>query len=225
MVCKQGDTTGDLVSGKLVGGFGINDVDYVVSVKETIGTLPNGRRRQRVVWSCPYYIKWDRMISRCYNRGFHKKNPTYLGCSVCEEWKYLSKFIEWVDSQPDRDWEGKSLDKDLLVCGNKIYSPTTCVFVDASVNNFITDHGNRRGKYMIGVSFNKNSKNLPYIARCNDPFKRVPAHIGSYPTEQEAHDMWRLYKHKYALELAEVVEDTRIKHTLRTKYYGTSSKL
>lgn len=39
---------------KLVCGVGINDADYVVKKQETIGYV-NGKRKQKLIWVCPFY--------------------------------------------------------------------------------------------------------------------------------------------------------------------------
>lgn len=77
------------------------------------------------------YTVWVGMISRCYNEGRHKTHPTYIGCSVCDEWLYYPNFKVWFD---DNYIEGYELDKDIKVKGNKIYSPETCMFVSKAEN-------------------------------------------------------------------------------------------
>ena len=46
---------------------------------------------------------------------------------------------------------GWELDKDILVKGNKIYSPDTCCFVPKEVNTVFTKRQSKRGDYPIGV--------------------------------------------------------------------------
>jgi hypothetical protein len=121
-----------------------------------------------------------------------------------------------VDGQPDRDWKREHLDKDFLIEGNKHYSPTTCVFLGGGVNGFINSRDAARGKYMLGVTKGKN-KTL-HGASCKDPLKRKGAFLGSFETELEAHFAWKSKKHRYALELAELEEDPRVKEVLRNKY-------
>lgn len=110
---------------KLVNGVGINDADYKTS--KTIDGV--------VVWKCPYYQKWIHMINRCYNKNTHKNQPRYIGCSVDSKWLRFSNFRDWMSS---KDWEGKALDKDLLVEGNKIYGEDTCVFIPQDLNVLLT---------------------------------------------------------------------------------------
>jgi len=203
---------------KLVVGVGVNDVDYVVQKKEEVeGFTKSVRNRQRVVWRCPYYQKWYNMLRRSYSQVYHKVHPTYIDCSVSEEFKKLSDFIKWVDAQPDRGWEGKHLDKDLLFESNKVYSPQTCVFLSEDTNKFLNDNSASRGKYMLGVKISANKKN-PYRAKCNDPLKRYKPDIGYFPTEIQAHLAWKLCKYKYALDVAEYEDDPRVKEALICRF-------
>ena len=80
------------------------------------------------------YNLWGGMLERCYSTTLHKKYPTYIGCSVSEDWLYLDNFKEWFYIHYK---EGFELDKDLLVEGNKLYSEDTCVFVPKTLNNLI----------------------------------------------------------------------------------------
>mgnify|MGYP007124213904 CR=1 FL=1 len=101
------------------------------------------------------------MIKRCYSSKVQQKRQTYIGCSVCEEWKYFSNFKQWYDTNYK---EGFDLDKDILVEGNKIYSPDTCCFVPHYLNSVLLDCGKARGDLPLGVTRNRNT----YRAHCND---------------------------------------------------------
>ncbi len=72
------------------------------------------------------YQTWHSMLRRCYSPVFKKDKPTYEGCEVCEEWLHFSVFRKWYAANNKANWE---LDKDLLIPGNKTYSPETCIFV------------------------------------------------------------------------------------------------
>lgn len=153
---------------KLVHGIGVNNADY------TTDTKIDG---ERVL--CPFFLKWRNMIERCYSSSFHDKNPAYKDCSVCDEWLTFSKFKCWMIKQ---DWQGKHLDKDILIQGNKVYSPETCIFVSVQINNIIHTNKSRRGKYPQGVSFDKNKGKFKVLCSVNGKSK----HIGLYDNSEDA---------------------------------------
>lgn len=175
----------------LVYGVGVNDADYATQEYEIL----EGERKHK--WDCPYYIKWVAMLERCYSKRYHKLKPSYVGCSVCEDWKVFSKFRKWMKSQP---WEGLHLDKDILFEGNKIYSPDTCVFVPQEVNAFLSIGGVNKCGFPLGVSFNKDNRR--YRARCSNPFTKRTDHLGYFESPEEAHKAWRLRKYQIAVELS-----------------------
>ena len=199
---------------RLIHGWGIADVDYTTHKTEVIAG------KQVIVWRCPYYVRWSGIITRCFDTRFQEKRATYKDCTVCEEWKYLSNFIKWVDSQPNKNWQNCDLDKDLLIEGNKHYSPDNCVFIDPKINNFLTDGFKRRGKLSLGVSLEKKSSKKPFISTCNNPFRerRHSGYVSAFPTELEAHKAWQAKKHEYACQLADLQEDERVAKALRERY-------
>lgn len=199
---------------KLIFGVGINDAGYVVKVHKELGKK-GGKRLREVVWRCPYYVKWESMISRCYSKNFHKRKPSYIGCSVCKDWLTFSNFKDWVNSQPDKNWMGKDLDKDLIT-GGKVYSPETCVFLPTTLNNFIKDLVNvlSSSQYLKGVSYTSYNRIPRYRAQCKDPFKRCKSHLGMFDTEIAAHEAWVARKIQYGLELSELESDLRVKTAL-----------
>lgn len=200
---------------KLVYGVGINDVDYKVSKKVELPRV-DGKRKQKLVWVCPYYVKWKEMLRRCYDKTWLETNPSYFGCKVCDHWLYLSNFIEWVDSQPNKDWINCQLDKDILVVGNKVYSEYTAAFVSKGINLFITDHSAARGNYLLGVSFH--TRIGKFQSQISDPFLRKNISLGYYDTELEAHLAWKKKKKEFALMLSELCQDDRIRDALIKRY-------
>lgn len=196
---------------KLVHGAGVNDADY--SVAEVIRfTDEGGNRVQKLVWICPFYSKWESMLRRCCSVKTKQKNPTYIDCSVCEEWLTFSEFRQWMKSQ---DYVNKHLDKDILCQGNKLYSPATCVFVDVKVNSFVIESNAIRGKYMIGVSWHKTSGK--FRSYCKDGSGKQK-HLGLFNTEIEAHKAWLRYKQEVALKLADEQTDPRVAKALIDRY-------
>jgi len=161
---------------KLVYGVGINDADYPT-------------------YKCPYHEKWHNMLSRCYSEKYQKHRPSYIGCSVCDEWLTFTTFKEWMKS---RDWKGKQLDKDILIKGNRVYSPSACVFVSVEINNLLNDHKKRRGKFPVGVSIDKRRNS--YQAKISMYGKRF--NIGHYKTPEEASEAYIKAKIKYIDEIS-----------------------
>jgi hypothetical protein len=192
---------------KLVFGIGVNDLSYPKTRSEKI----DGKWVQ--VWRCPFYERWYSILRRCYSEVYHKKQPTYKDCSVCEEWSTFSNFKRWMECQ---DWEGNSLDKDILIQGNKIYSPDFCVFVPQALNNFLTGRENARGLYPLGVTKVKTCK--PYLASCQNPFTGERGYIGCYLTPEEAHIAYKEVKFRYAKILASSIEDSEVAEALLSRY-------
>jgi len=88
------------------------------------------------------------MLERCYSSDYHRRQPTYKGVTVCDEWHNFQVFGDWYDKQyKEDDWQ---LDKDLLSGSKKIYSPDTCVFIPRELNNFLM-RDKRNGDYPTGV--------------------------------------------------------------------------
>jgi hypothetical protein len=197
---------------KLVYGVGTNDADYVVSKKETIG-YEGGKQRFKLIWACPYYSTWASMLSRCYSAKAQDKRPTYRDCTVSEEWRTFSNFKEWMEKQ---EWKGLQLDKDLLIEGNKIYSPETCVFVTLMVNSFILDCRAARGDWQIGASWDK-IKNK-FQSTCRNPFTKKLEKLGYFDCEQEAHNAWSKRKLELARELASIQTNPRVAKALFDRY-------
>lgn len=193
-------------------GVGINDVDYVVMKYETTRYV-NGKRKQKMVWCCPYYLAWKNMLMRCYSTKYQETHTTYIGCSVSEEWLTLSVFKSWMEAQ---DFEGMQLDKDLLFEGNKVYSEETCVFVSREVNMFTTDRGALRGEWLIGAHWHKPSGK--FMARCCNPFTKEKEHLGLFTCELEAHQAWLKRKLELAHLLAAEQTDERVGKALVERY-------
>ena len=201
---------------KLVYGVGINDADYVTQKMDTF--YVNGVRKQRLVWVCLYYRAWTSMLKRCYSAKHQERQPTYVGCSVSEEWLRFSNFRRWMEKQ---DWEGMQLDKDILFSGNKVYSAETCVFVTNMVNLFTTDRGNDRGEWLIGVNWNKPAGK--FRSRCRNPFTKKQEHLGLFINELDAHQAWLKRKLELAHLLAAEQTDERVAKALIERYTNYSN--
>lgn len=195
---------------KLVYGWGINDSDTpVYKYKKVDGYW-------KVVSKCPIYVDWQSVLQRCFDNKFKTKYPTYKDCTVCEEWRYFSNFRNWVlNIQPNKNWENCVLDKDILLYGNKEYSPDTCVYVEDSLNLFFNINSAKRGGNLIGASYHKVVNK--YGSKCQDPFNGI-VHLGYFHTELEAHKAWQAKKHEYACQLADLQQDPRVANALKERY-------
>lgn len=194
---------------KLICGVGINDADYSVFKTEKIDG------KWKTVWVCPYYVKWSAMLNRCYGEMIKNKFPTYEGCYTVPEWHYFMNFKGWMETQ---DWEGKHLDKDLLVRGNRVYGPDTCVFLTAAMNSFVLERQNDRGEWPIGVSFVESRDK--FKACCKDSVKasRKNLFLGYFDTPEEAHNAWLKEKLRQAKVLAKRPENANIAQALVERY-------
>lgn len=102
----------------LVHGFGVND-------------MPKGYCRQGIVEQKTYET-WYEAVRKCYPSSRLDTQPTFKGCTVCEEWTNLSQFVEDIKDLPGyEDWvkglkgEGPRMH---LVTRRQTYSKDNCVF-------------------------------------------------------------------------------------------------
>lgn len=181
----------------MIHNWGVNDSDSPV-------------RSRNPKWVCPIYSTWARMVERCHSEREQKRNPTYKGCTIVDEWKYFSKFKSWMETQ---DWKGNQLDKDLLFEGNKEYGPNTCLFVSRQVNSFMTKSDASRGSLPLGVVQGTHS----YAVQCCG-LDGVNKYVGSYKTVESAVIAYKLKKFEYALELASRQTNDKVSQALINKY-------
>lgn len=144
---------------------------------------------------------WYRMLERVFHWEKSERNKSYEGCSVYSEWKNFQVFAEWYYQQKGC-YLGWHLEKDLLVRGNKTYSPETCVLVPMDVNMFLTKRKSCRDT-LIGVAYR--AKTGRYLSAFTRGTKNV--FLGSYATEIEAHLAYKAAKEDYAKVLAEKYKD------------------
>lgn len=163
------------------------------------------------------YTTWRHMLMRCYDPYYINKKPTYINCYVCEEWHNFQNFAKWFyENYYECNDEMMCLDKDILIKGNRIYSPKTCIFVPKKINSLFIKRDNARGKYLIGVSWHK-QKNK-FSAGCNildenNEQKRI--HLGDYDNEFQAFYYYKKFKENYIKQVAE-----EYRNLIPRKLYG-----
>lgn len=182
---------------RLIFGVGSNDASYLVR------PIVDGNKVM-----CPIYRKWYDMLKRCYSKSSLKSNPSYLGCSVCDEWLVFSRFKKWMEKQ---DWQGKELDKDVIKPGNKIYSPDNCAFISQSLNMLLVNKIVRPNKLPKGVHLH--SKTMKFRAIISHG--GVELNLGYFDTKAEASNTYIKKKVEIILDAAADQSDVRITNGLR----------
>lgn len=191
---------------KKVYGVGINDSNSASQKAKLI------EGKFVVYWRCPYYMRWIDMLERCYSALYQKTKKTYKDCTVCEEWLRFSNFKSWMETQ---DWVEKELDKDLLIDGNKLYSPSTCCFINKRTNSFIRKDAITGSKFP-GVHWRKDRQH--YSVRCTNSFTGKYEALGAFECPKEAYKAWLERKHEIACKLAEFETESSVIIALTSRY-------
>lgn len=149
---------------------------------------------------------WRGIFRRVYCLKSLFKYPTYIGCSVHEDWHNFQNFAKWFEENYVKGWK---IDKDILIKGNKIYSPDTCCFVPHEINmKFIVPplnkHGLPRGIQPI------NGKYLVEVRSIDQ--KRI---YSRFLTIGESQKFWQSHRVNIIRELAE-----KFKNELNIKVYN-----
>ena len=173
---------------RLVHGVGINDRTYPASIK--------GKNNKE-------YDLWTSMLKRCYSEKVHVKQPTYVGCTVSDNFKHYAYFFEWCQTQIGFNASGYTLDKDLIIKGNKIYSEDNCLFLPQSLNKLLTKRQLHRGGLPIGVT---KSSNNNYMVRCK--IDGSENYLGVFNTPELAFNAYKTFKEAHIKEVAEKYKDT-----------------
>lgn len=150
------------------------------------------------------YDLWNKMLQRCYDHNSRIRYPTYKDVTVCDEWLNFQNFAEWCYSQEFftyKDDKGKSyhLDKDILVKGNKIYSPYTCCFIPAYINTMLLGCDKARGRYPKGVCYHKGKGKIVAQLRSSLGGK---VHLGGFDTVEDAFQAYKKAKESLIRETA-----------------------
>lgn len=177
------------------------------------GYLGEGEYRNRINnQDTKYYRIWEGMLCRCYWKNFKDKRPTYKNCKVDKEWHNFQNFAKWFhNNYYTVDNETMCLDKDILIKGNKIYSPDTCIFVPQRINILFTKTDKNRGDLPIGVREDKRRNKNKYIAACSiynlKKKKKKTKYLGSYKTPEEAFETYKQFKEQYIKQIADYYKD------------------
>ena len=158
---------------------------------------------------------WRHMLKRCYDAYWINKHLTYKDCFSCEEWYNFQNFAKWYEENYyEIEGETMCLDKDILIKGNKIYSPETCIFVPQRINLLFVKKDNYRGNLPVGVTYEKDRNK--YVASCSvyENKKHKQKKIGRYNTLEEAFTCYKNFKENYIKQVAD-----EYKNLIPTKLY------
>lgn len=148
------------------------------------------------------YTTWGSMLTRCYSDKYQQLFPSYIGCTVCDEWLNFQNFAEWFNQNyyeiPNETME---LDKDILSHDNKIYSPDTCCFIPSYINSIICDRAGDRGDDPRGVVYHQGKyEATAYV-------NKQQKYLGSYDSAKEAFNVYKTVKEQEIKRVAELYKD------------------
>lgn len=169
----------------------------IIRKKGTIGkgkhkSIINGKQNKA-------YTVWSGIIRRCYSKKSHKRQPTYIGCSIDENWLDFQVFADWYEKFAIDNY---CLDKDILIKGNKLYSPDTCTFIPQEINKLLGNCKKIRGVYPIGVGKYKNGTYRASL-RINGDQK----HLGVFTTIVDAFKSYKIAKENEVKRVAIINKD------------------
>lgn len=142
---------------------------------------------------------WGDMIKRCYDEKQLKRRPSYIGVTVCDEWKCYANFKEWYDKNIYEIKDEKvQLDKDILIKGNKVYSPEACVFVPQRINVLFREFKNE-----FPTLEERSNGTFAIRIRMNEISKR----ISGFETKEKAWDYYLKEKQQIIKNVAEEYKD------------------
>ena len=150
------------------------------------------------------YGLWSSMLERCYSDALKKRRPTYEDCKVSNNFLHYEYFYEWCNKQIGFGNKGWHLDKDLLAKGNKVYSEDSCIFIPKEINLLLVKCTASRGKYLIGVCWCNTKK--AFKAQVNKS-KGRKEYLGSFNTELEAFNAYKIAKESFVKEQADEWKD------------------
>lgn len=151
------------------------------------------------------YQYWHDMIKRSFDLKLKEKRPSYKDITCCNEWLSFQTFAKWFDENYYTvDDERIHLDKDILYKGNKIYSPETCIFVPARINELFTQQPKSKYGLPTGVDKLPSGKFRVRIATHGNNLNK---HFGVYDVLDEAINSYKINKKDYIITIANLYKD------------------
>lgn len=141
------------------------------------------------------YNIWSRMLQRCYAPETNPGFSTYVGCHTCVEWHDFQNFAKWYYNNPYYGL-GYDLDKDLIIKGNRMYSPYTCTLIPRELNKAISTTYCSNSGLPIGV-YQSGDRYIAFVRGYIEG-----DYLGTYSTAEEAKYYRDIAKKNHILNLA-----------------------
>lgn len=148
------------------------------------------------------YKIWSSMMCRCFNEKYYSICKTYKDVICCKDWEIFENFYRWINEQENFSTLKESnirfaLDKDIIIKGNKVYSPDTCCLVPHYINNLFIKSEKTRGDYPIGI----NGTNSGYYATCSNGHGKL-VKLGKADNVYDAFKLYKDYKESLIKSIA-----------------------
>lgn len=169
-----------------------------------IGCLGEGPYKTKINGKCPISnLVWMAMIQRCYSEKWGDRHPAYYGiCSVCDEWLIYQNFASWYEENRYEVPGRLHLDKDILVPGNRVYSPETCLLVPQRINMMFLGRNRKTDRDLpTGIKRTLTGANRTKYACAFDGKT-----LGTFESLEEAYESYVKAKHAH---IQKVVDDCR----------------
>lgn len=171
--------------------FGIG---YLGVGKYTV-TMGDTKKTNSRIYNC-----WKDMIERCYSDKYSENWKAYHGiCTVDEEWYNYQNFAKWYEENEYECAGRLHLDKDILVPGNKVYSPETCLLVPQRINLIFMTHPRKHDADLpTGIS-----RSIYKDGTCKYKASYNTKWLGTFPTLDDAINKYAAEKSKHIKMVAE----------------------
>ena len=162
-----------------------------------VGKYKTGLRKRN-----PEQYVWRGMLERCYGDKYKDVHSAYYNkCYVCDEWLNFQVFAEWYNENIYQiGTERMHLDKDILIKGNKVYSPDTCLIVPQSINEIFHVSGKKTKDIDLPYTILRTSKEKYSVS-----FRGKS--LGVYDTVDKALDTYLKAKKNYIRQKVKEMEN------------------
>ncbi len=138
-----------------------------------------------------FYYMWNNMLRRCYSPSLAEVK-VYEGCTVYEEWHDYANFYRWMEEHYyEVKGDKMSIDKDIIMRGNKEYSPFFCVIIPMYLNSmFNFENREKSSTGVVGV----HERSGKYNTKIHKEW------LGTYDTVEHASVVYKAAKKSIMLD-------------------------